>query len=109
MARYHLNSVKVNIPANGTINVPFGPESSSNVCENISLWLEGQGVATWTIKLNGVATANTGAFVAGVAKKVWTEAGPLATMVTYPSVDLTNAAASSVLVVWTALIRQDNG
>jgi hypothetical protein len=109
--RYHLNSVKVTVPAGAKRVVDFGPESQSNVCENIAMWMDGQGVPAWTVRLNGIATAATGAYAGGVASKVWTEAGPLATMLTYPSVELNNTGGSAVTVtvIWTALIRQVNG
>jgi hypothetical protein len=110
MARYHLLSKTVDILAAGDATVDFGPESYTNVCENIALWLDG-GSATWTVNFNGAASASTGNYAAGVAKKVYTEAGPLATMVTYPSVKLHNAGGNTITVTatWTALIRQDNG
>lgn len=109
--RYHLNKVVIVVPAGLKRVVDFGPESSTNVCENIALWFEGDALAAWTVQLNNVATASTGAYTGGVAKKVWTEAGPLATMLTYPSVELNNTAITDVklTVVWTALIRQVHG
>lgn len=107
--RYHLKSYNVVVPALTTVNFPFGAESFDNVCENIALWIEGSG-CTWTVKYNGVTSASTGAYIAGVAKKVFTEAGPLATMITYPSVDiLAGATDARIVLTWVSLIRQVNG
>jgi hypothetical protein len=111
MARYHLTETVATVPAGGTFTVPFGPESQTNVCENVALWLEGESLTAWTVKFNNVSSASTGAYTGGVAKKVYTEAGPLATMRTYPSVLLSNGGGApvKVTVIWTALVRQDNG
>ena len=109
MARYHLNSVTRSIAAAGTSTIDFGPESITNCVENVALWLSGDAVQC-SIRLNGqqVTTHN---YNKSYPEKVWTEAGPLPTMITYPSVVLTNAggASATVTVTWCALVRQDNG
>ena len=106
--RYHNNVKTIVIPAGGSITVDYGPETNYNVSENIALWLEG-GAVTYTVNYNTVATSNTGSYAGGVAKKIFTEAGPIAISSTYPSVTLAGVAGVAVNVSWLGLIRQVNG